>query len=108
MDYFVVLAIGVPVVAIAAVGCALSQAKMISSCVESMARQPSVAPKVQLAMIIGIAFIESLAIYSLMMSFMLFRKLPSSEAILEIFKQNASSGELLSSAANVIMQSAVR
>ncbi|OHB72025.1 MAG: ATP synthase F0 subunit C, partial [Planctomycetes bacterium RBG_16_41_13] len=86
MDYFAALAIGIPVVAIAAVGCALGQAKVVSSAVESMARQPSVAAKVQLAMIIGIAFIESLAIYSLMMSFMLFGKLPKSEAVLEIFR----------------------
>ncbi|MCF6149134.1 MAG: ATP synthase F0 subunit C [Candidatus Kuenenia sp.] len=107
MDYFAVLAIGIPVVAVAAFGCALGQAKVVSSAVESMARQPSVAAKIQLAMIIGIAFIESLAIYSLMMSFMLFGKLPASEAILEIFRQNASSGELFSSA-DIILQQNVK
>lgn len=99
MDYFVALVIGIPVVAVAAFGCALAQAKVVSSAVESMARQPSVAAKVQLAMIIGIAFIESLAIYSLMISFMLFGKLPKSEEVLKIFRKNTSNEELLSSAA---------
>ena len=108
MDYFAALAIGIPVVAIAAVGCALGQAKVVSSAVESMARQPSVAAKVQLAMIIGIAFIESLAIYSLMMSFMLFGKLPKSEAVLEIFRKNSSNEELLSSATDIVLQLAAK
>ncbi|MBW7942698.1 MAG: ATP synthase F0 subunit C [Candidatus Kuenenia stuttgartiensis] len=104
MDYFVALVIGIPVVAVAAFGCALAQAKVVSSAVESMARQPSVAAKVQLAMIIGIAFIESLAIYSLMISFMLFGKLPKSEEVLKIFRKNTSNEELLSSAAGIVLQ----
>ncbi|GJQ48214.1 ATP synthase subunit c [Candidatus Kuenenia stuttgartiensis] len=104
MDYFVALVIGIPVVAVAAFGCALAQAKVVSSAVESMARQPSVAAKVQLAMIIGIAFIESLAIYSLMISFMLFGKLPKSEEVLKIFRKNTSNEELLSSAAEIVLQ----
>lgn len=107
MDYFASLAIGVAVIAVAAFGCALGQGKVVSSAVESMARQPMMAGKIQLAMIIGLAFIESLTIYSLMMSFMLLGKLPASEAILEIFRQNASSGELLSSA-DMILQSKVK
>ncbi|WP_169703244.1 hypothetical protein [Candidatus Kuenenia stuttgartiensis] len=37
MDYFVALVIGIPVVAVAAFGCALAQAKVVSSAVESMA-----------------------------------------------------------------------
>ena len=67
-----------------------------------MARQPSVAAKIQLAMIIGLAFIESLTIYSLMLSFILLGKLPSTKDVLELFRQTAPKQELLSSAGEFI------
>jgi len=101
MTYFAVLAISVALIVVAIFGCALGQSKVVSSSVEGIARQPEVAAKIQLAMIIGLAFIESLTIYSLMLSFILLGKLPSTDAILEIFK-NPSNKELLSSAGDIL------
>lgn len=102
MYYFAALAMAVALIVVAIFGCALGQAKVVSSSVEGMARQPSVAAKIQLAMIIGLAFIESLTIYSLMLSFILLGKLPSTKDVLELFKQTAPKQELLSSAGEFI------
>lgn len=55
---------------------AISQSRAVSSALESMARQPEASGKLQTAMIIGLAFIESLVIYVLVISFMLYMKLP--------------------------------
>ena len=88
-------------IAVAIFGCALGQGRVVSSAVEGMARQPSMAAKIQLAMIIGLAFIESLTIYSLMLSFILIGKLPPTKDVLEIFKQTPKQ-ELLSSAGEFI------
>ncbi len=97
MTYFAAIAIAVALIVVAIFGCALGQGKVVSSAVEGMARQPAVAAKIQLAMIIGLAFIESLTIYSLMLSFILVGKLPPTKDVLEIFKQTPKQ-ELLSSA----------
>ncbi|OHB41227.1 MAG: ATP synthase F0 subunit C [Planctomycetes bacterium RIFOXYB12_FULL_42_10] len=97
MTYFAAIAIAVALIVVAIFGCALGQGRVVSSAVEGMARQPAVAAKIQLAMIIGLAFIESLTIYSLMLSFILIGKLPPTKDVLEIFKQTPKQ-ELLSSA----------
>ena len=97
MTYFAAIAIAVALIVVAIFGCALGQSRVVSSAVEGMARQPAVAAKIQLAMIIGLAFIESLTIYSLMLSFILIGKLPPTKDVLEIFKQTPKQ-ELLSSA----------
>lgn len=101
MGYFSALVIGVSIIVVAIFGCALGQAKVVQSSVEGMARQPAVSGKIQLAMIIGLAFIESLTIYSLMLSFILLGKLPPTKDVLEIFKQTPKQ-ELLSSAGEYI------
>ena len=97
MTYFAAIAIAVALIVVAIFGCALGQGRVVSRAVECMARQPAVAAKIQLAMIIGLAFIESLTIYSLMLSFILIGKLPPTKDVLEIFKQTPKQ-ELLSSA----------
>jgi F-type H+-transporting ATPase subunit c len=97
MHYFSALVIGVSLIVVAIFGCALGQAKVVQSSVEGIARQPSVSGKIQLAMIIGLAFIESLTIYSLMLSFILLGKLPPTKDVLELFKQSPKQ-ELHSSA----------
>ena len=51
--------------AIAAGLCALGMGKSISSACEGIARNPGAAGKIQINMIIGLALIESLAIYTL-------------------------------------------
>ena len=55
--------------AIASGLCGLAQGKAIGSAVEGMARNPGAAKAIQLAMLIGLAFIESLALYTLVVVF---------------------------------------
>ena len=56
--------------AIASGVCGLAQGKAVASAVEGMARNPSAAGAIQLALIIGLALIESLALYTLLIVFM--------------------------------------
>ncbi len=53
----------------AVIGGALGQGKAIAAAVEAMARQPEAAGKIQGAMIIGLALIETLVIYMLLICF---------------------------------------
>src|ERR1017187_1564883 len=55
--------------AIASSLCGLAQGKAIAAAVEGMARNPGAAKGIQLAMLIGLAFIESLALYTLLICF---------------------------------------
>ena len=50
---------------------ALGQGNVAGKAMESIARQPEAAPRIQMGMIIGLAFIESLVIYVLLISFIL-------------------------------------
>lgn len=54
--------------------CALAQGKAVAAAVEGMARNPSAAGAIRLALIIGLALIESLALYTLLI---VFAKLPA-------------------------------
>jgi F-type H+-transporting ATPase subunit c len=56
--------------AIASAVCGLAQGKAIAAAVEGMARNPGAAAAIQLAMLIGLAFIESLALYVLLIAFL--------------------------------------
>lgn len=71
---FIALAVGFGLAFAAAFG-ALGQAKAISASVEAMARQPEIAGRIFTSMMIGLALIESLVIYSLVISFLLLGKL---------------------------------
>jgi F-type H+-transporting ATPase subunit c len=51
--------------AIASAVCGLGQAKATASATESLARNPAARPGIQLALILGLALIESLALYTL-------------------------------------------
>jgi F-type H+-transporting ATPase subunit c len=51
--------------------CAIGQGRAIASAVDAMARQPGAAARIQTAMIIGLALIESLAIYVLVVAMIL-------------------------------------
>ena len=55
--------------AIASSLCGLAQGKAIASAVEGIARNPGAARAIQLAMLIGLAFVESLALYTLLIVF---------------------------------------
>jgi F-type H+-transporting ATPase subunit c len=61
--------------AIAAAGCALGQGRATASATEGIARNPSARAGIQTALIIGLALIESLALYTLVICFInIFRK----------------------------------
>jgi len=49
--------------------CGLGQGKAISAACEGAARNPGMADKLQIMMIIGLAFIESLALYTMVIIF---------------------------------------
>ncbi len=57
--------------AIASAVAAFAQSRAISAALDGMARQPNAAGRIQTAMIIGLALIESLAIYVLLVSIIL-------------------------------------
>jgi len=62
-------------IAIAAFGGALSQSRGIVAALEGIARNPAAAGKITTPMIVGLALIESLVIYALVISFLLWLKL---------------------------------
>ena len=51
--------------AIASAICGLGQAKATAAATESLARNPAARPGIQVALILGLALIESLALYTL-------------------------------------------
>ncbi len=87
MIYLAVLAfvagMGLPIAVIFA---STAQGKATTTALEGIARQPEAAPKIQLAMIIGLALIESLVIYSLLIFFLLMGKLPGPDKLVDIMK----------------------
>jgi len=60
---------------IAALGSGLGLGKAIGGAMEAMGRQPEAAGKIQVAMIIGAAFIEALTIYAFVVVFLLAGKI---------------------------------
>lgn len=70
---YLAIAIGFGI-AIAAFGGAIGQSRAIASSVESIARQPEASGKITGAMIIGLALIETLVIYALLICFLLLGK----------------------------------
>ena len=49
--------------------CALAQGKATAAAAEALARNPAARPGIQLALILGLALIESLALYTLVIIF---------------------------------------
>ena len=62
-------------IGIAAFGGGLGQGRAVASALDGIARNPGAAGKILTPMIIGLAMIESLVIYSLVVSLLLFFKL---------------------------------
>ncbi|HUI27467.1 MAG TPA: ATP synthase F0 subunit C [Candidatus Kryptonia bacterium] len=58
-------------VGIAAVGAGLGQGRAVAAAMESIGRNPNAADRIQTPMILGIAFMEALAIYALVIAFFL-------------------------------------
>jgi F-type H+-transporting ATPase subunit c len=59
------------VLGISAAAGAIGQSRAIAAAVEGIARNPSAAGPIRLAMIIGLALIESLVIYALIIAFVI-------------------------------------
>lgn len=71
---YIALAAGL-CIGIAAFGGALAQGRAAAAALEGIARNPGAAQKLFTPLILGLALIESLVIYSLLISFMLYTKL---------------------------------
>ena len=85
MIYLAVLAFGVTLgLPIAVIFASTAQGKATSTALEGIARQPEATGLIQTALIIGLALIESLVIYSLLMFFLLMGKLPATVSEVEM------------------------
>lgn len=83
--YLAVLAGGIGFgIALAAIGSAFALGKAVSAAMEGTARQPEAAADIRTTLIIGGALIEALTIYALILGILLWTRLPSAEAILEV------------------------
>jgi F-type H+-transporting ATPase subunit c len=77
MGFYIVLVATIGfALAIAAIAGAFGQSRAIAAALEGIARQPEAAGDIRTSMIIGLALIESLVIYVLVISIMLYIKLP--------------------------------
>ena len=68
-------------IAIAAFGCGIGQGMAVRGAVEGIARNPEASGKVTVTMLIGLAMIESLSIYALVVALILIYANPVSTAI---------------------------
>jgi|YelNatPaOPRAMG01_1025707.scaffolds.fasta_scaffold24361_5 F-type H+-transporting ATPase subunit c len=79
MIYFGLLALGLALgVPIAVIGGGIGEGIAASKALEGMARQPEAIGRIQTAMILALAFIESLVIFAFVVLFLLKGSLPSS------------------------------
>ena len=91
MIYLAVLAFGVTLgLPIAVIFASRAQGSATSTALEGIARQPNAAGQIQTAMIIGLALIESLVIYSLLMFFILQAKLPVGNTLQQMIEADAN------------------
>ncbi len=71
--------------AIDAIGCVIGQGIGLRSAVEGIARNPESSGKVTVTLLIGLAMIESLAIYALVVALILIYAHPQAGAIAALF-----------------------
>jgi F-type H+-transporting ATPase subunit c len=74
-------------IAIAAFGCGIAQGIGLRAAVEGIARNPESSGKVTVTMLIGLAMIESLCIYALVIAFMVMGKLPGTDVLVGLLSQ---------------------
>ncbi|MBA7575151.1 ATP synthase subunit c [subsurface metagenome] len=72
-------------VGIAAFGCGIGQGIGLKGAVEGVARNPEASGKVTATMLIGLALIESLCIYALVVALILIYAHPQADAIAALF-----------------------
>ncbi len=68
-------------IAIAAFGCGIGQGLGLKSAVEGIARNPESSGKVTVTLLIGLAMIESLCIYALVVSLILLYAAPMTKTV---------------------------
>ncbi|MCP4164041.1 MAG: ATP synthase F0 subunit C [Deltaproteobacteria bacterium] len=87
MEFFIasVCAAGFAI-AIAAAGCGIGQGIGLKAAVEGIARNPESSGKVTVTLLIGLALIESLCIYALVVSLILIFMHPAKDAALMLLK----------------------
>jgi F-type H+-transporting ATPase subunit c len=78
-------------IAVAAFAGALGQGRAVASAMEGIARQPEAGGRIMTSLIIGLAFIESLVIYTLLLAFIVSGKLPNTEDIIKILQAGGGS-----------------
>jgi len=74
MGLAIATGLGLP---IAVIGAALGQGRAAAGAMEGMARQPELAGRIQTGMILALAFIESLVLFSFVIFFLLQGRLPT-------------------------------
>lgn len=90
MVYFACLALAVGLgVPLAAIGASLGQGIAVSGGLQAMGRQPEAGSQILTGMIIGLAFIEALVIYALVMFFILKGSLPASDVVIQAIQAAA-------------------
>ena len=70
-------------IGVAALGTGIGMGNAINGALTGTARNPEAGGKIMTTMIIGLALIESLAIYALLICFLMVFKIPSLEAIMK-------------------------
>lgn len=82
LQFFVVSSFSAALaIAIAAFGCGIGQGMGLKAAVEGIARNPESSGKVTVTMLIGLAMIESLCIYALVIALILIYAHPQAAAI---------------------------
>lgn len=71
-------------IGIAAFGCGIGQGLGLKGAVEGVARNPEASGKITVTMLIGLAMIESLTIYALVISLILIYAHPQTAAIAKL------------------------
>jgi F-type H+-transporting ATPase subunit c len=86
LQFFITCAIAAGFgLAIAACFCGIAQGIGLKAAVEGIARNPESSGKVTVTLLIGLAMIESLCIYALVISLILIYAHPQAEAIAKLF-----------------------
>ena len=87
MSFFTMCVLGATIgMAIAAFGTGIGQGLAVKSAVEGISRNPGASGKIQTAMLIGLAMIESLAIYALVIGLIVLYANPHKDVVLELVK----------------------
>jgi len=87
MVYFAALALAIGLgTALAAFGCGIGQGTAVRGALEGVARQPEAQGRILVLMILGLALIESLTIYALLLGFQLKAYLPATADIMKLMQ----------------------